>query len=183
MKFKFLLSLLLSIVFVSANAQGFSNIKVGAHVGYGINGHLPIGVNLQSNRFIYGLSANLSISKDLKGENYTGTVNWDEYPEDHVNEGSYKQSVTFDLGYFLNEKLAVGGGIGYGWTTYYRNCFDNLHILGNNGSYYIEANGDGILDAKAFLLYRFPVSSYFNIYIKAGYGIISSAFICVGIQI
>lgn len=183
MIYRFFVSVLLCVVFIGANAQSFSKTHIGAHIGYGVKGHLPIGISLQTNKVFYGFTYSPSISKGVKGESYTGTVNWDEFPEDHVSEGSYKESFTVDLGYFVTDYLAIGGGLGYGYTMNYRNCYDEFNILGNNGSYYIEINKEGWLDAKLFLLYKFPVSSMFNMYVKAGYSKSTTGFCCIGFQI
>lgn len=183
MKLRIIFLLSLFLFFSRGYSQGFSNTHIGGHIGFSVEGHLPIGVSLQTNKLLYGFSFSPTIVKGVKGENYTGTVNWDEYPEDHVKEGSYTQALTLDLGYFITERFAVGIGLGYGWTTYYRNCFDDLHILGNNGTYYIEAKGEGSVDGKAFVMYKFPISDYSSLYLQAGYDKYTSAFICIGIQI
>ena len=181
--YRFFLVLFLSLGALGClKAQSLSNLKIGVDLGYGINGHVPIGINVEYNRMIFGITANMAVSKGVEGEKYTGTVNWDQFSEDHISEGSFKQSFVFEVGYFLTTDFALGAGIGYAATTHYRNCYDEFHILGNNGSYYKEINTDSNADLKIFALYKFPTEKNYKFYLKGGYDIVTSAFLSVGVQ-
>lgn len=151
----------------------------GVELGYGINGHVPFNISFEHNRIYYGLTFNLSVDKGVKGKRYE-KFNWDEFPEDHRSEGNYKQSFTVDLGYRIKH-FVIGAGIGFLFDVDYRNCYDNFHILGNNGEYYKEKNSSGF-DAKIFALYNFSMNKNCRTYLKAGYDITTSAFLCLGCQ-
>lgn len=126
-------------------------------------------------------SVAIPTSKGTKGELYE-TVNWDGLPEDHIKEGSYYTPITFDLGYDFNS-FTVGIGAGVAIGTKYRNCFDDFHILGNNGSYYKEVKDGTSGEFKVFAKYRFQSKTGIHCYLGAQYTIKTGIGATIGIDI
>lgn len=143
------------------------DMYVGVGVGYASEGYIPIDVHFLYKKMYYGLSPAIPVSKGTKGERYT-TMNWDEFPEDHVEDGEYYTPLTVDIGYNISSlTLGVGAGIAIG--SKYRNCYDEFHILGNNGYYYKDFSGQTVGEFKAFAKYRFPSRSGIHCYLSVQY--------------
>ncbi|MDD4437466.1 MAG: hypothetical protein PHS04_05460 [Tissierellia bacterium] len=163
MKKKLLIVVLLVLISKSISSQTESlevsgPIHAGLDVGFSPDGYVPIGIHFSSynTKFQFGLTFALSTKTGVIGEDYTGTINWSEYPEDFVSEGSYYTPFSIDIGYKLYKGLILGGGIGLSRETVYKNMFDDLHILGYNGSYHIRAKGENIPEYKGFITYYIP---------------------------
>lgn len=154
---------------------------IGMGIGYTSDGYLPISFHYTHKKVLYGLSVSIPTSKGTKGEQYT-VVNWDENSEDHVKEGSYYTPVTFDLGYGFND-FTIGIGVGLAVGTKYRNCFDEYHILGNNGSYYKEVSDGTSGEFKAFAKYRFKSRTGIHCYLSAQYTIKTGVGAMIGFEI
>jgi hypothetical protein len=127
------------IISMNCSAQ-----KIGVSFGYTTKSYIPIDFYFASSSGL-GLKISLSVDtkKNTEGENYSSTINWDAFPEDHKSEGSYLTPIDFGIGKFFDQ-FYVFGLIGFSNETLYRNCFDNFHILGENGNYYklVEGNND-----------------------------------------
>lgn len=145
------------------------DMYVGIGVGYAAEGYIPFDFHLLYKKMYYGLSASLPVSKGTKGERYT-TLNWDEFPEDHIEDGEYYLPITFDIGYNISS-FTIGAGAGLAFGSKYRNCYDASHILGDNGYYYKDFSGQTVGEFKAFAKYRFPSKSVIHCYLSAQYTI------------
>ena len=143
------------------------DLYFGVGLGFTSESFVPINLHVQYKKMYYGLSTALPVSKGTEGTKYDN-INWDEIPEDHEGEGSYYTPITFDLGYSI-KSLVVGIGVGPAMKTKYRNCYDDYHILGDNGAYYIEAKDGVSADYKAFIKYRFKSQMGIHLYLSAQY--------------
>ena len=121
-------------------------------------------------------------SEDLRFITGSDCHKWDEYPEDHTGEGSYYTPITFDLGYSI-KSLVIGVGAGPAIKTKYRNCFDDYHILGDNGYYYKEAKDGVSTDYKAFVKYKFSSQMGLHLYLSAQYTYRTGAGIVLGFEL
>ncbi len=153
----------------------------GMGIGYTSGGYLPINFHYTYKKVYYGFSVAFPLSKGTKGELYT-VINWDENSEDHVKEGSYYTPITFDMGYDFND-FTIGAGAGIAVGTKYRNCFDNYHILGNNGSYYKEVSNGTTGEFKIFAKYRFYSQTGIHCYLSAQYTIRTGIGATIGFDI
>lgn len=154
---------------------------LGLGMGFSTESYVPINFHVQYKKMHYGLSVCLPVSKGTEGERYE-TVNWDEYPEDHTGEGSYYTPITFDLGYSI-KSFVIGVGAGPAVKTKYRNCFDDYHILGDNGYYYKEAKDGVSADYKAFVKYKFSSQMGLHLYLSAQYTYRTGAGIVLGFEL
>ncbi len=115
--------------------------QFGVSFGITAKSYVPFDMYfVNSNGLGFKVNCGLDISKGQKGEDYTETINWDAFPEDHVSEGSYYTTIDFGVGKYF-EKVYFLGLVGVAKQTLYRNCFDSYHILGDNGDYYKRAKG------------------------------------------
>lgn len=157
----------------------------GVGFGYTSEGYIPVSIHYTHKKIYYGLSVAVPVSNGTKGENYNAGVNWDEMPEDVTEEGTYYTPVTFDMGYDFKD-FTLGAGIGLAVGTKYRNCYDDFHILGNNGSYYKTISNGTTGEFKIFAKYRFPTKNPYPIcrfYISAQYSIRTGIGATLGIDI
>lgn len=148
-------------------------IHVGMDIGFSYNGYFPIGIHFSSynTKFQFGITAGISMDcTKAEGEHYSN-INWDQFPEDVIDEGSYYTPFTFDVGYKVFGGFVVGFGIGYSTKTIYRNMFDEFHILGHNGCYNISIRGEGSPEYKGYISYYFPSNSdnVGSVYVKGSY--------------
>ncbi|MEA1886530.1 MAG: hypothetical protein U9N72_04905 [Bacteroidota bacterium] len=125
--------------------QGF-----GIGLGYGTNKMLSgeiafITADMWNIKFIFGSQ----IPNGTEGE-YYDTINWDEFSEDHIKEGSYWSRIDLGIGKTFGN-FYINGILGYAPKTLYRNCFDEFHILGDNGYYHKTVKGGGKINIGADL--------------------------------
>lgn len=145
------LAVVLSIMFsfsyaVYSQDKDSTGIGLGIAFGYSNENHLLMDLAfVHSSGIGLKLGLGLELAIGTEGEDYTNTINWDQYPKDLVKEGSYLTTFDFSFGYF-HKYFFVLGLIGYANETEYRNCFDDFHILGDNGKYYKTRNGDSGLN-------------------------------------
>lgn len=178
--------LLMSLSLFSQTEHLYVNgpYHVGTDIGFSVNGYVPIGFHFGSynTKFQYGFTVGVPVNRGVKGEHYP-TINWDEYPEDIVSEGDYYTPFTIDIGYNVYGGIIIGGGLGIATQTVYRNMFDEFHILGYNGSYYLTAKGDPSVEYKGFITYYFPTESdkFGSTFFKASYSHIMGPGISFGI--
>ena len=89
----------------------------------------------------------------------------------------------------LKKKVLItplGAGVGIAVGTKYRNCFDEFHILGDNGNYYKTTSNGTTGEFKVFAKYRFPTKNPYPIcrfYISAQYSIRTGIGATIGIDI
>lgn len=155
---------------------------IGLGVGYASEGYIPINFHLSYKKGYYGFSVGVPVSTGVKGKDMSAGVNWDESSEDHLDEGSYYTSVTFDFGYNI-KNFTIGAGIGVAPKTKYRNCYDEYHILGNNGSYYKEVRDGSKGEFKIFAKYRLPSKTGIHCYLSAQYSLRTGIGAVIGIDI
>jgi hypothetical protein len=69
------------------------------------------------------------------------------------SEESNWLSLNVGLTYRPTASVAVYGGLGYSWCSCYRQYYDEFHILGSNGDYWVDApGGDSGINAIAGIL-------------------------------
>lgn len=157
---------------------------IGAGIGFTSSEYIPLSIHYTRDNIFLGLGMAFPISKGVEGEKYSN-INWDEFPNDLKKEGSYCTSITFDIGYDFNN-ITLGVGIGLGLETRYRNQYDNKHILGDNGYYYIESRDGSKIELKVFAKYRFPSSTpqeFGRFYISPMFSIRTGAGVSIGLEI
>lgn len=154
----------------NASKHIYKLFHVGMGMGYTSEGHMPVTFHVTYKKVHMGLSFAVPLNDGRKGEHYS-TINWNEIPEDHVKEGYSYTPYTIDLGYDIRN-LTIGIGGGFASRDKYLNCYDNLHILGNNGSYHITSRDGTVGEYKVFAKYRFASKSSLSIgdvYLSAMY--------------
>ena len=165
----FIVLLFTSVKLSSQNSVLYdSDFRFGFDVGYSVEGYLPMSLYFGKDKMVYGFTLGSPVGTGQKGE-YFSNINWDEYPEDIVNSGSFYYPFTVDIGYSISEHFIIGGGLGYAVRLNYRNMYDDFHILGDNGSYHITVTDGGVPEIKVFGQYIFPSESYIKVYIKGFY--------------
>ena len=168
---KILLSIICLALWITSYSQQF-----GLSMGLTSKLYLPFDIHYATiNGFGLKFNFSLDLNPGTKGENYSSTINWDQFPEDHLNQGSYY--TTYDLGlgkYFENFYLL--GLLGIAKETKYRNCFDDFHILGNNGYYYKQIIGKSDINLGGeigLIINNFLIGLHATIYsgigLKIGY--------------
>jgi hypothetical protein len=162
-------------------AQPVKDSFLGLGIGYASGGYVPINFHYTHNKVYYGFSVSFPVSKGTEGERYK-TINWDELSEDHVKEGSYYTPITFDFGCDFNS-FTVGIGLGVAIGTKYRNCFDDFHILGDNGSYYKEVKEGISGEFKVFAKYRLQSRTGIHYYLGAQYTVKTGVGVTIGVDI
>lgn len=89
----------------------------------------------------FGFAWHHEIFKGVKGE-YYDVINWDQFPEDHKDEGNYYNVFLLKLGSNVKQQnSSFYINLGLNAETKYRNCFDDFHILGDNGKYWKKISG------------------------------------------
>ena len=194
---KAIMKKLLTVVFLVFISKSISSqteslevsgpIHAGIDIGISPKGYVPFGIHFSSYnmKFQFGLSVAIPTQTGINGEEYTGTINWNEYPEDVISEGNYYLPFSIDIGYKIYKGLVVGVGIGFGSQTIYKNMFDKLHILGYDGSYHIRAKGENIPEYKGFITYYIPreYDKLGSFFIKGYYSHIMGPGVSIGVTI
>ena len=138
---KIITLIMILICAVSLNAQNVLTTTLG----YSSKNILIWDMGYQSkNDMYYLLNFGFSLPRNTDGENYSDVINWDEYPEDVRETGKYSTSMNFGIGKVFHKNFYATGLIGVILNTKYKNCYDNYHIFGDNGKYYITKS-DGTL--------------------------------------
>jgi len=158
-----------------------NSIVFNVDAGYGTKGFVPISFGLIRNSVYYGISLNYNVDTGTNGKKYK-KIGWDELPGDHVSEGSYQNSALLDMGYvcFHNVVIVIGGG--YTFTRDYRNCYDETHVLGDDGYYWKNKSVTGDFDCHTYFNYYFGFEKSRTMYLKAGFGRLEGAFACLGLR-
>jgi len=133
---------------------------------FGLSGneYLNLNIDIVSKRFLYGFQYDFIRNSKIIGEDYTSTINWNQFPEDFVSSGKeITQIITFNFGYNIFEKFILGCGLGFGEDINYKNMYDNYHILGNNGYYHLIKEGEIKPQIKVFAKYFIPITKKFHI--------------------
>lgn len=148
------------MIFISTLAFGQLPKTCGyMDFGFSSKGYFPINGGVVMNKLLFGFGFEMSVNNGEEGEYYS-EINWDEFPGDVVSSGQYVEPFNLQLGYNLFGNLYCGVGLGFGEVIYYRNMYDNFHILGNNGSYYIDAPSGKIeFQKKVFATYFIPTKN------------------------
>ena len=118
--------------------------QFGISVGYSTDNYASFQINSMgslNNDVIYELGYTSELVRGIDGEDMSESVNWDEFPEDFENEGSYYSVINFGVGFKLSKETYLMPKIGYAYETKYRNQYDDYNILGDNGNYYITQEG------------------------------------------
>lgn len=87
----------------------------------------------------------VSARKGTEGA-FNTLISWDMFPGDLVKEGSYYTMAGVGAGKVFR-KVYVAGLMGIRSETPYRNCYDQLHILGIDGRYYKTGDARVIFNA------------------------------------
>jgi len=148
------------MIFISTMAFGQLPKTCGyMDIGYSSKGYISYNGGAVMKKLLLGIGFDMSINSGEEGEYYS-EINWDEFPGDIVSSGKYIEPLFLQLGYNILGNLYCGVGLGFGEVIYYRNMYDNYHILGNNGSYYINAPSGKIeFQKKVFATYFFPIKN------------------------
>ncbi len=135
--------IILLICLISLTSAGFA--QFGISIGYSSDNFLSFQINsigsLNSD-VVYELGYTGEVVRGVDGEDMSEAVNWDEYPEDFENEGSYYSVINFGIGFQLSKETYLMPKIGYAYQTKYRNMYDSYNILGDNGNYHITKKGE-----------------------------------------
>lgn len=157
-------------------------------MGVGVNKWGPV-LSIQSSiRFVmfeigFGLK-NPSGGIDPIGEHYS-VINWDAYPEDVYETGGYwEASIYWALGGTYKGFYLLAGVEGANYISV-RNCFDNYHILGNNGYYTKGGVSDRISEPYFKFGKNFHVKEVKDMIITTGVGYseLSGVSVSVGVGI
>lgn len=149
--------------------------KFGISFGITTNTFIPVDAYFVTPNGI-GFKFNLGLpgSPGTKGEDYSNTINWDQFSEDHRMESSYVTTIDFGAGKVF-KNFYFFGLLGVATETRFRNCFDKFHILGDNGYYFKTGDGTNHLNfgAETGYLFRYlsagiHYSRYTGIGVKIG---------------
>jgi len=128
-------------------------------MGFSSKNYMNFNFNVIYNKILFGFEYEMPLKTGVIGENYT-TINWDQFPEDRQSSGMYVDNqICFQVGYNIIDKLVLGVGLGIGEEIYYRNMFDDFHILGSNGYYNLHKSGNILLQTKIFANYLIPINN------------------------
>ncbi|MDR2004274.1 MAG: hypothetical protein LBQ74_14690 [Prevotella sp.] len=177
--------LFLLVIFVSninMIGQTRSSLRVGIDAGFAAKKYIPFSVYLGNSKMIFEFSFGIPTQTGMTGEDYSNTINWDEYPEDTRSEGEYDVPLCLNYGYRV-KNVVIGTGIGYSMHHRYRNKYDSFHILGNNGSYRVAISDGGNFEYKAFCNYYIPSQSFLRFYLKGQYSATMGVGIGLGIEL
>ena len=97
-------------------------------------------------KITFGIEFGVNLSGVGEDIDYTDTINLGQYPEDITGEYTsnlFKFGGRF--GYDVSDKITIIGTFGLNFLTEYQLRFDDLYILGDNGSYAI-ASGESPTD-------------------------------------
>jgi len=150
--------------------------QMGMSLGLSSKLFLPLDIHYAgSNGFGIKFNFSNNLNKGTEGEDYTSTINWDQFPEDHVKNGAYYTTYDLGLGKYF-ENFYVLGMLGLARETLFRNCFDDFHILGDNGYYYKQTAGSTDINIGAEIgliknnfLFGIHATRFTGIGIKIGY--------------
>ncbi|HYQ57585.1 MAG TPA: hypothetical protein VEP89_09595 [Draconibacterium sp.] len=152
---KILLSGIIVLIYSSSFSQSFD-------IGFGYSSSEIVSFDMgyiAKNNFAYYIEIGTQVPRGTSGEDYTGTINWDEYREDHRSYGEYYNIYNLAVGYKIGNSVLLAGVLGYADKYSFVNSYDNLHILGDNGAYFIRGklNDDAVnagIKAKYFISLR-----------------------------
>ncbi len=133
MRFVFVLIILISSFIVSAQ-EGY---YFGGGMGFSSKDYFKAEALFGKDKVLVKFGIDSKRNNGTKGQYYSN-INWDQFPTDVVSEGRYTDFVNLGFDYFIIKELNLGFSLGFGKEVKYRNCFDNFHILGDNGEYYKE---------------------------------------------
>lgn len=173
----------------SVDKFDFTNKKImgGLDIGYAAkDATVPVSFSFVINRWVLSMSYGLPSIWKAEGENYSNSVNWDEFPSDETGKkGYYSSSLGIDVGYLFWKNIAAGIGVSYVMKGMYKNMYDNLHILGDNGAYFLTSKTENKVSADIFLNIYLPLnktgdyylvlqpkySTYYNFIGSIGFGV------------
>ncbi len=163
------------LLFFIFNNNCFSQ-SIGSSVGFSSKSYFLLDSYFATKKGLtFKINMSADLSRGLKGEDYTGTINWDAFPEDHITEGSFINTFDFGVGKSFN-RFIILGLLGIAIETDYRNCFDKYHILGANGYYYKTIIGNKDLNygievsyLMSRILFSMSYTKYSGIGAKIGF--------------
>lgn len=159
MKTKLILAcfILCCMTVISQNKERNNFNIISFDMGLTSKNYLNVNCNAIYNKILYGFEYEAILKTGEIGE-YFSTINWDQFPEDRQSSGKYVDNLfCFQIGYNIIDKLVAGVGIGFGSEINYRNMYDDFHILGNNGYYYLNMSSKTLLQTKIFINYFIPI--------------------------
>lgn len=123
--------------------------------------------------------------------NYSGVINYGEYPEDHRNliKDQNIQSSCLNFGWYSrvinNNRFVVGPEIGYTEQIDVLDCYDNSHILGDNGHYQLFLDKRtipcfGINFKMVHYFFSKTMGIYIPFYFEIGYNNHSNIYFGIG---
>lgn len=159
---------LILIVFIPV----FSSAQyVDLSIGYSTSNLMIFDLGYYFNNKVYlGADFGSEIFNGTSGEDYTGTIGWNEFPEDVFETGEYTSSVINGcLGLRFNRVL-LSGVMGVAFNSFYQNRYDASTILGENGDYYVteeQSNSKFNIGGKMKMFLGSNSNTGFSIGLKA----------------
>ncbi len=141
-----------------------------------------IDLGIRRNNWYYGLSLQPKFITGKKGSDYTGIIEYDEYPSEIKKKGIYYDVTEAEIGYFFSPNICAGYGIGLAVQSKYQNRHDDTGTLSCDGDYCVSKSfTGGAISGKCFVIYYFDNDDKNNRwYIKGQYGNISGVGLSVG---
>ena len=150
------------IFFVIACSISYSQktvLPIGFHYNIGNSNTKEVSVFngtvdlIQSNSYIFGME--FGIGGATNGEDFTGTINIDQYPEDRTDTESHTLwNIGFRVGKEIYKNLNLIGTLGYFQLSEFEDRYDNFNILGDNGSYVVLKENKDSFYVKIGASYR-----------------------------
>lgn len=150
------------ILFLATYSISYSQqtlVPFGLHYNIGNSNTKEVGIYngtidvIESNSYIFGMEFGLGGATN--GEDYTGTININQYTEDRIGTESHTLwNIGFRAGKEIYKNLYLIGTLGYIQLSEFEDRYDNFNILGSNGSYVVLKEKKDNIYVKLGVSYR-----------------------------
>lgn len=166
---KYIFLLLVALGIGCNNIYGQSIVRWGVGVGFSTNGHISIPIDVQVNRWTFGIAPsvnpNIQIGRtaDITNESF---MEFQEFGKPKYFSAMITPSVAFEIGKGFGVGVLFGGGV------------EKVSISGQDGGYFNARSTKSIIDGGGFLQY------YFNRFgVRVGYSYQQGCLASFGIKI
>lgn len=177
--FIFIFMIISFSILVAQYQKQYKGFKLYDNAFMGYVGNFPqefIGFNLiRLNRNKAGFYIDLKVGVPMRegADNFYDNISVNKaeniYGDDFLRKDGNWISLNACLTKVITDYIAVYGGFGYSAYSQYRQYYDEFEILGDNGKYWIDDEGESKSSINILAGIFFPLSSLWNMQIGAEY--------------
>lgn len=164
-------TILILLLLVVITPYSLLSQEFGGMIGYTNKSQLLIDVHFaMRNGLGFKINGGINVSPGTSGINQSYIIDWDEFPDYVIEEGSYYNTFDIGVGYFND--FFIYGLMGIANHNKYKNCRDPHYILGSFGEYCLVENSGLKLNYGGeigYLWRYYAISFYYTKY--GGFGL------------